>query len=290
MKKIFFILILFIFTGVANLTYADSKISSIVVAGDSKTVTVNVVAEDSPLSVCVGYKDSFLKPGGICLAHEEKTVPVVDPAVVVSFVLDISKVTTPGEYDVSLKSGKNSKGIGHFTLGQKASTEAWMYFGYFSKSKDFTTKTLCEDDLKQVKSISVDPEKTYLNSALCLQKGSAEYNSKLATWTSAVVINQNQTQKIFKEDYTLLAPIGDTTKIDGTTKVGDYLNTILLIAIGLCGALAVIMIVIYGVQYMGDESVFGKTEAKSHIMAAIMGLLLALGAYTILNTINPNLV
>jgi hypothetical protein len=50
------------------------------------------------------------------------------------------------------------------------------------------------------------------------------------------------------------------------------------------------MIVIYGVQYMGDGSVFGHTEAKSNIGAAIMGLLLALGAYALLNTINPDLV
>lgn len=98
--------------------------------------------------------------------------------------------------------------------------------------------------------------------------------------------------KVFDSDYTLLAPIGNLTKIGSTTntKVGDYLNIILLIAIGLCGALAVIMIVVRGVQYMGDESVFGKTEAKSHIMQAVLGLLLALGAYAILNTISPKLV
>lgn len=95
---------------------------------------------------------------------------------------------------------------------------------------------------------------------------------------------------VIDSDYTLLAPIGNLTVVDKTTGVGDYLNIILMIAIGLCGALAVIMIVVRGVQYMGDESVFGKTEAKHHIMQAVLGLILALGAYAILNTINPNLV
>lgn len=87
--------------------------------------------------------------------------------------------------------------------------------------------------------------------------------------------------------YTLLAPIGDFK--EAPTNVGDYFNIIFKIVIGLCGALAVVMIVIGGVQYMGDESIFGKTEAKSRITSAIIGLLIALGSYALLNTINPDL-
>ncbi len=109
----------------------------------------------------------------------------------------------------------------------------------------------------------------------------------------------------FENDYTLLAPIDNLKgiirddiknpnvecKINnlGQAHIGCYINILLMIAIGLCGGLAVIMIVVRGVQYMGDESVFGKTEAKHHIMAAILGLLLALGAYALLNTVNPDL-
>lgn len=87
--------------------------------------------------------------------------------------------------------------------------------------------------------------------------------------------------------YKLLAPIGELK--EAPKNIGDYVNTIFLIAIGLCGALAVVMIVIGGVQYMGDESIFGKTEAKSKIMSAILGLIIALGSYALLNTINPDL-
>lgn len=87
--------------------------------------------------------------------------------------------------------------------------------------------------------------------------------------------------------YTLLAPIGDITT--APDNMGDYFNTIFTLAIGLCGVLAVIMIVIGGVQYMGDESIFGKTEAKSRITSAVLGLLIALGSYALLNTINPDL-
>ncbi len=100
--------------------------------------------------------------------------------------------------------------------------------------------------------------------------------------------------------YKLLAPIGNLEEVrssGGTCPgnpempngIGCYLNIIFKVAIGLCAALAVIMIVVGGIQYMGNESVFGKTEAKSRIFSAILGLFIALGAFAILNTINPAL-
>lgn len=87
--------------------------------------------------------------------------------------------------------------------------------------------------------------------------------------------------------YQLLAPIPGLS--EAPSNIGDYFNTIFKIAIGLCGALAVVMIIIGGVQYMGKDSVFGKTEARNRILAAVLGLLIALGSYALLNTINPDL-
>jgi len=95
------------------------------------------------------------------------------------------------------------------------------------------------------------------------------------------------TDSIINDKYKLLAPIGNLT--EAPDNVGDYFNVIFKIIIGLCAVLAVIMIVIGGIQYMGSESIFGKTEAKSRIAAAILGLIIALGAYALLNTINPDL-
>ncbi len=101
--------------------------------------------------------------------------------------------------------------------------------------------------------------------------------------------------------YTLLAPLPGLSCIgpEGSKDengnecakggIGDYLNILFMLAIGICGVLAVIMIVIGGIQYMGDESVFGKTEAKGRITSAILGLLIALGAFALLNTIDPAL-
>ena len=97
--------------------------------------------------------------------------------------------------------------------------------------------------------------------------------------------------------YKLLAPIGDIKCVDpsGQNKdcikgtLQDYFNTIVRLAIALAGVLAIIMIIIKGIQYMGDESIFGHTEAKDGIMKAVLGLIIALGSYALLNTIDSSL-
>ncbi|MFA7192237.1 MAG: D-alanyl-D-alanine carboxypeptidase family protein [Candidatus Paceibacterota bacterium] len=95
--------------------------------------------------------------------------------------------------------------------------------------------------------------------------------------------------RIANDEYNLLAPIGEIKSIDDTKQLGDYINLMVKIFLGICGALAVIMIVIYGIQWMGTDSVFGKTESKQKIGGALMGLVLALGSWMLLNTINPDL-
>ncbi len=89
-------------------------------------------------------------------------------------------------------------------------------------------------------------------------------------------------------NYKLLAPIGKTTEIK-TNDIGKYFDILFNMAIGIAGVLAVVMIVIGGIQWMGSESIFGKTEGKERVTSAILGLLIILGSYALLNTINPNL-
>jgi hypothetical protein len=114
--------------------------------------------------------------------------------------------------------------------------------------------------------------------------------NKLPKGQLPVITPAVDTSDPYNSDYNLLAPIGDLKKIDANKTIGDYLNILFKLAIGLCIALSVIMLVVYGIQYMGNESVFGHTEAKSRIMTILLGLILALSAYAILNTINPDLV
>lgn len=88
--------------------------------------------------------------------------------------------------------------------------------------------------------------------------------------------------------YNLLAPIGELKSVS-SMNISDYFSLMLKIIIGLCAVSAVVMIVIGGVQYMGKDSIFGKAEAKGRIINAIFGLIIALGSYALLNTINPDL-
>ncbi|MBU1895526.1 pilin [Patescibacteria group bacterium] len=75
------------------------------------------------------------------------------------------------------------------------------------------------------------------------------------------------------------------------TDIADYFQYLYRYSIGVAGLLAVIMIIVAGFQWItsgGNTSTIGK--ARTRITRAIIGLLLVVGAYTILNTINPALV
>ena len=61
------------------------------------------------------------------------------------------------------------------------------------------------------------------------------------------------------------------------------------IFIGIAAVLAVVMIVMGGIEYMTSELIGNKEAGKDKIRNAIFGLLLALGAWTILNQINPDI-
>ncbi len=89
--------------------------------------------------------------------------------------------------------------------------------------------------------------------------------------------------------YCLLAPLPGLEDGIKTNDIGKYFNIIFNIAIGICGVLAVIMLIIHGISYMTSESFTEKAELKKKIWGPIGGLLLALGAYAILNTIDPAL-
>lgn len=75
----------------------------------------------------------------------------------------------------------------------------------------------------------------------------------------------------------------------GNNKIGAYLNLMIKLFIGICAVLAVVMIVMGGIEYMTTELISSKEEGKKRILNAIFGLILALGAWTLLYTINPDL-
>jgi uncharacterized membrane protein len=85
---------------------------------------------------------------------------------------------------------------------------------------------------------------------------------------------------------------GKITNFDASNtsdKLGEYLNTMIRIFIGLCAVLAVVMIVIGGMEYMTSELTHSKEHGKEQIWNAVIGLLIALAAYALLFTINPDI-
>ncbi len=93
-------------------------------------------------------------------------------------------------------------------------------------------------------------------------------------------------------NYYLLAPLPTLPTGFNTSQTNAfsvYLNTMIKIFIGLCAVLAVVMIVMGGVEYMTSELMHSKEHGKDRITGAVFGLVLALGAYALLNTINPDL-
>lgn len=92
--------------------------------------------------------------------------------------------------------------------------------------------------------------------------------------------------------YSLLAPLpGGSAEVPADTGFSIYAGEMFWFLLSAAIVLALLMLVIGGVEYVGsagNTSLLG--DAKGRILNAILGLLLALTAWLILNLINPNLV
>jgi len=94
------------------------------------------------------------------------------------------------------------------------------------------------------------------------------------------------------EQYVLLSPFSTSlVNVDtaGPNALEKYLNLMIKIIIGLSAVLAMVMIFMGGIEYMTSEVISNKEHGKERIRNALFGLLLALGSYVLLNTINPDL-
>jgi len=91
-------------------------------------------------------------------------------------------------------------------------------------------------------------------------------------------------------DYNIEVSIPGGPAKNTPVTLGQYLRYIYLFALGIAGVAAVGSIVVGGFLYMFSDTVISKEQAKGYITSAIKGLVLALAAYLILFTINPDLV
>jgi hypothetical protein len=92
------------------------------------------------------------------------------------------------------------------------------------------------------------------------------------------------------DGYTPLATSAPYVQSDGTVNISGFIESAFQIGISIAAALSVIFIMIGGLQYVTTEAYSGKSDARKTIENAIFGLIMAIGAYAILYTINPALV
>jgi len=71
--------------------------------------------------------------------------------------------------------------------------------------------------------------------------------------------------------------------------LGEYLNEIFTFTLAIAALLAVIRITMGGITYMTSSSGGATGEARETIKSAVLGLLVILATYLILNQINPDI-
>ena len=79
--------------------------------------------------------------------------------------------------------------------------------------------------------------------------------------------------------------------VDGpVSDTGTYIEVLYKISIALAAFLVIFKVIVAGAKLTFTDSISARSEAKNDILGAVIGMLIILGAVTILNTINPNLV
>lgn len=93
------------------------------------------------------------------------------------------------------------------------------------------------------------------------------------------------------DEYVVLVPlpgIGDGAN-NGKTTLETYLPNAFNLMVGIAAGLAFIMITWGGIVYATSDALSSKSEGRGYIENAVWGLLLVIGAWVILNTINPQI-
>jgi TRAP-type C4-dicarboxylate transport system permease small subunit len=124
----------------------------------------------------------------------------------------------------------------------------------------------------------------------------------VVTIAGSKIINNNQNSRLSINNIPLsntaavdVASYQSLTEIDGLTdQTGDglnvYLSNMYRWGISIAVILAILMIILGGIQYMTTDSFTNKQDGITKIKGALAGLILALSSYLILETINPQLV
>lgn len=149
--------------------------------------------------------------------------------------------------------------------------------------------TKAKTDLATAEAASTAAGKNYSDAVQKL--ATAETDAKFAY--DVMTTTNDAINKRAAEEYQALSPItdpnGNTLKTIKTNDFPSFLNIIYRIGIGACFALGVVMFTLAGIQYIVSESMGGKSDARSRINNALIGLAIALVSFILLQTINPDL-
>ncbi len=175
--------------------------------------------------------------------------------------------------------------------------------------KTVGTTTTCSSDIVFTETHTAQPQATFeKNIPISTLTPNTTYCFDYSEWVGEHFTTDKGTElpggtspAVSDGSYHLLAPFpGLSVLIDqsqcGSAKpgeicsIGDLLNFIFKILIGVTAVILVFRLVYEGYTYMVTDVPFLKASSKGNFMTALGGLLLAMAAWLILNTINPKLV
>lgn len=107
----------------------------------------------------------------------------------------------------------------------------------------------------------------------------------VGTFTTQSVTAEEELNYVSEISYDLEQPIGGAYSV---SSAGEYLQIMYQFALGIVGIIAVVLIMFGGLRWIsaaGNEQTIG--DAKEIIVAAVVGLVIALLSYSILVFINP---
>jgi len=227
---------------------------------------------------------------------------VTDSRILNENLVVIFSSTSSGKYTVSNSSvcdldnvtkGEQSCSV-VFTISTGGQFHINAILGFKKDYNNYLQKKLTDKSALFLDGITGDLGSIDVNVAVPVQPLKCDPPQKLNADKTACVTDTDTT-------YTPLAPLpglgldekGQPTDRPIDTKqkcaFGNYLNIIIKLVLGIAGVLAMVMIVMGGIEYMTSDLISSKEAGKEQITHAVLGLLLALGAYLILNTINPQL-
>jgi hypothetical protein len=246
------------------------------------------------------------------------------------YISDVKKITTgdenvrstwpltynPDDTKASIGGKIENQNPGDFTLKLQYSTKQFSENGQSLPAEAREVSTVASNDgTYTFQLINLSPNTLYFvkqiikadsRGALEIKVNNTGFNSTTGYKAEG---SKEQLDDIKKRSYTLLAPFSEKLQVvldpdlcrefvaqkkrpEGScdNQISDFINLMLTVLIGIAAVVLVIELIVEGYRYMVTDTPFAKISAKSRFFEALLGLLLALSAYLILNTINPKLV